>query len=106
MRPEFARMFARDELAAHRETLHATYLQEGAIRCVAPATRRRERRGGRSFRYLYDDRDRLIEVCELSQSGKPRKPILRLDPDGRRGMLLAGDLGTTTRTAGPVPLAI
>lgn len=93
LRPELARMFARDELAAHRETLHATYLQEGGYPLRRPGYKTQKKtRGGRSFRYLYDDRDRIIEVCALSKSGKPQKPILRLDPDGRRGMLLAGDL--------------
>lgn len=93
MRPEFARMFSREELAAHRDTLHATYLQEGGF----PLRRRGYKtqiktNKTRRFRYLYDDQGRLIEVCELSRSGKPQKPILRLDPEGRRGMLLAGDL--------------
>lgn len=93
MRPEFARMFARPELAAHAEELHAVYLAEGGYPLRRPGFKSEIKRNGtRRFRHLYDDRGRLIEACELTTSGKPSKPLLRLDPDHRRGMLLSGHL--------------
>ena len=93
MRPEFGRMFQREELAAHRETLYATYMEEGGFPLRRPGYRTHiVSNNARRFRHMHDEKGRVVEVCELSKSGKPQKPLLRLDPDRRRGMLLAGDL--------------
>lgn len=93
LRPDFARMFERPELAEHKEALYALYIAEGGYPLRRPGFKTKTLHSGtRRFRHLYDDQGRVIEACELTKSGKPQKPLLRLDPDHRRGMLLSGHL--------------